>query len=46
MKPGSIHKHLAGPKGRSKQHESGQLSSKNTAPKHSKPAKGKGIFAY
>lgn len=46
MRKGLIHKALSGPKTRSRQYESGQLSSKNTAPKHSKAAKGKGVFAY
>lgn len=46
MKPkGFLHSKL-GVKGQSKQYESGQLSSKNSAPKHSKAAKGKGVFAY
>lgn len=44
-KPGFLHSKL-GVKAQSKQYESGQLSSKNSAPKASKPAKGKGVFAY
>lgn len=46
MKPRGFLQSKLGTKGKSTQYESGQLSSKNSAPKHSKPAKGKGVFAY
>ena len=46
MKPKGFLQQKLGVKAQSKQYESGQLSSKNTAPKASKAAKGKGVFAY